>query len=313
MNIAFDQPIQMLNYTTIDFAGGYHQVVVPYLQATGVLDLRYAADGKHDGINPHYGFYFSNDVQLAVADSQDVRVKPEMRGYVPIGKKVTLALRAAGGVLYAFGGDLSKSPTPGCPFGVDPSLRCVQQTPSGATVDRARYIQVLQLRGFTSGGPTSNRGYAYSGVGPQEFVPNISTVQSNGLLAPIATGGSALWEASAELRFPVYGALGGALFLDGSDVRFSWAQMGAPFAPHLSTGVGLRYLTPVGPFRADFGLRIPGAQVLDKARACPIFDPNGTPLQSTCYQAAGYGQAGPIVFGNTPVPLTVSLAIGEAY
>jgi outer membrane protein insertion porin family/translocation and assembly module TamA len=310
LNMAFDQPIQMLNYTPIDAAHGYHRIIVPFVQATGVLDLRNGFDGKRDTINPHSGFYLSNDTQFAWVDSQDLRFRPEMRGYVPIGRKVTLALRATGGILYAYGGDLAQTPDPGCPFGPDPGARCVK--PRGS-VPRAQYIQLLQLRGFGSGGPTSNRGYAYNGVGPQEFIPNISTVGSNGQLVPIATSGAALWEGSAELRFPLYEKLGATVFVDGSDVRWSLAELAAPFAPHLSSGLGLRYLTPVGPFRADFGVRIPGAQVIGQGATgkCPVFDPSGASggTAAQCYLSPRFGQASPVL----SLPLAVSLAIGEAF
>ena len=306
VNMAFDQPTKLDSYTPIDVAKGYHRLVLPTAQSIGVLDLRSGEDGKPDPLNPHSGIYLSNDVQLAWVDSQDVRIKPEVRGYVPIAHRWTLALRGTFGFLYAFGGDLSKTPTPRCPY--DPTTACLQNAPAGATtVDRSRYIQVLQLRGFNSGGPTSNRGYAYNGVGPQELIPNISPVQSNGSLVPIATGGKALWEASAELRFPLYQKLGATVFVDASDVRWSLAELAAPFAPHLSSGLGFRYLTPVGPFRADFGVRIPGAQVMDSGKGtCPSFDPNGG---STCYLDPRYGQASPVL----SLPLAVSLAIGEAF
>jgi outer membrane protein insertion porin family/translocation and assembly module TamA len=314
-NMAFDQPVQLNNYAPIDVARGYHRLVVPYVQATGVLDLRYGFDGKRDPINPHSGFYLSNDTQIAFLDSQDIRFRPEMRGYIPLGKRTTLALRVTAGILYAFGGALAQAPNPECPFGIDPGIRCARQLPAGVTqdkaVDRARYIQVLQLRGFNSGGPTSNRGYAYNGIGPQEFIPLISQVGANGKLLPIATGGSALWEASAEIRFPLYDKIGATVFLDGSDVRWRWADLTAPFAPHLSTGLGLRYLTPVGPFRADFGVRIPYLQVLGKDK-CEAYDPNATTPTSGllgCYLAPQYGQAGPVF----QLPLAVSFAIGEAF
>src|SRR5262249_34965391 len=156
-----------------------------------------------------------------------------------------------------------------------PGIHCVEPPASPDTVDRYAYIQLLQLRGFTSGGPTSNRGYAYNGVGPPEQIPHISAAQSNGQLVPLATGRPATGEASAALRFPVYRNFGATFCVDASDVRWSLAELAAPIAPHLSTGLGLRYLTPVGNFRADFGVRIPGAQVLGKG-TCPVFDPNGT-------------------------------------
>ncbi len=307
LNMAFDQPTKLDDYTPIDTAHGYNKLVLPYVESIGVLDLRTGEDGKHDPLNPHSGVYLSNDVQVAFIDSADVRIKPEVRGYVPIAKRLTLALRGTFGLLYAFGGVLSSTPAPACPYAT--TDRCVgNAAPGVSTVDRSRYIQVLQLRGFNSGGPTSNRGYAYNGVGPQELIPNISPIQSDGSLLPIATGGKALWEASAELRFPLYQKLGATLFADASDVRWSLAELANPFAPHLSTGLGLRYLTPVGPFRADFGVRVPGAQVIGPLGkgACPAYDPNGG---SSCYIDAHFGQASPVF----SLPMAISLAIGEAF
>jgi outer membrane protein insertion porin family/translocation and assembly module TamA len=309
VNGAFDQPLLLNPFQALDTAGGYHRLFIPNLQTIGILDYRMGSDGKPNPLSPHSGAYLSNDVQVAFADSFDVRIKPEVRGYVPLSKHVTLALRATAGFLIPFGGTLASTPTPACPW--DTTQRCFQTTPTGpGTVDRTAYIQVLQLRGFTSGGPNSNRGYAYTGVGPQELIPHISPIQiSNGQLVPIATGGTAMWEASAELRLPLYDKIGWTIFVDGSDVRWHLSDLGAPFAPHLSTGLGLRYETPVGPFRADFGVRIPGAQVLGWGVKCPAQDPNPTPGESACYIPQQYGQASP----TFTLPLTIALALGEAY
>jgi outer membrane translocation and assembly module TamA len=72
-----------------------------------------------------------------------------------------------------------------------------------------------------------------------------------------------LWEASAEVRFPISGDLGGDVFCDASDVsRF---QFDLRFLyPHLACGAGIHYNTPVGAIGFDIGFPIPGMQALDK-------------------------------------------------
>lgn len=365
-NAQYDVPLDLQKLSPQDVANcGYNKIGIVSGQSVATLDLRFGASGKRDPLNPHSGFYLSNDVQVGGGSSADVRVRPDVRGYIPISKHVTLAMRFNGGVLYSFGGALSKTPNP------DPSQQpplpdiiynavpatvvvprvgsrgvgspalgaaetaaqvaesCTKGTSAEPTGDVARsaYIQLLQLRGFTSGGPTSNRGYSYNGVGPQEVVrgisPYVEPTATTAQLLPIATGGKILWEASVELRFPIYEKLGGVIFLDGSDVRASFGELAAPFAPHLSAGLGFRYDTPVGPVRADFGVRIPGLQVL--GQSCPAFNPGvgtyagvgmaGTVKCSSSTAAANrylsplYGQGSSVL----SLPLAVSFAIGEAF
>lgn len=346
--VQFDQPVDLTIPVKVEpTGGGYNFLVIPYAQFIGTLDLRYGLDGKkRDPINPHSGIYLANDFQIAVGpgniSSTDLRERVELRGYIPVTQKLTIALRFAGGVLFPFGGALAQAPdTAHADF--DPTLwrtksdknydpvydaanyhrptGCKPVEPPGE-VCRGRYIQVLQLRGFTSGGTNSNRGYAYNSVGQQEQIPGISALSAGrtGVPIPLATGGMALWEASVELRFPVYEKWSGTIFLDGSDVRDKLADLGAPFAPHLSTGFGIRYATPVGALRADVGLRIPGAQVIGLGVHCAAFDPSvdpsklqicqpGKPQGAGSYIDEKYGQSGSIA----GAPLTLSLAIGEAF
>ena len=243
-------------------------IIVSYLDLLGHFDFR------DDRIRPHKGFYLQNDLQFAGlgGDARDVRIQPEARAYIPIGKKVTLALRATVGFLFPF--NYAKS--------------------AGALDTKDR--ELVFLRGFFSGGSSSNRGYALRGVGPHGNVPFLNASLASG--APACTdetcfsplGGLSLWEASLELRFPVLGPLSASVFCDASDVSAEQLDIRIGY-PHLSCGPGVRYDTPIGPVRVDIGFRIPGAQIAKDAKENEEGNP-GT------------------IFG---IPAALSFGIGEAF
>lgn len=233
-----------------------------YPELVARLDLR------DDPLDPKRGFLLSNSFQLALpvlgGSVSDVRVRPEMRFYVTK-SRLTLAVRGTTGLLFPRGYDADDK-------------------------------QTILFRGFFSGGPFSNRGYAFQGVGPHDTLPLTSdggvrcnttaVVVDPGCLRPL--GGLTLWEASVELRFPLrfLDPLGMVVFLDSSDVRPGRADYGID-TPHLAPGIGLRYPTPVGPVRLDVGLRV--LEALGKE------EPQGSPPQ---------------LFG---APLTLHLAVGQAF
>jgi outer membrane protein assembly complex protein YaeT len=107
---------------------------------------------------------------------------------------------------------------------------------------------------FFAGGDTTIRGFALDTVGAPDTIS-----QDTGF--PI--GGDALIIGNAELRAPVWGNLSAVLFADGGNVwndawAFDFSDM------RYDAGPGLRYMTPIGPIRADLGYqlnRIPGLLV----------------------------------------------------
>jgi len=101
---------------------------------------------------------------------------------------------------------------------------------------------------FYAGGGGSVRGYAYQSVAPLK----------NGV--PI--GGNYLIELSFELRLKLSDRIGVVGFLDGGN---AFASPEPDFSQGLlwGTGVGLRYYSPVGPFRLDIGFPLDRRPGLD--------------------------------------------------
>jgi outer membrane protein insertion porin family/translocation and assembly module TamA len=92
------------------------------------------------------------------------------------------------------------------------------------------------------GGATNLRGWGRYEVSP---------LSGSGL--PI--GGHSFMNVSTELRVPLFGNLGAVLFLDGGNVwtnpwDFNFNDM------RYDAGPGIRYNTPVGPLRVDFGYQL---------------------------------------------------------
>ena len=277
-------------------------IVLAYPQLVTKLDLR------DDPVHPHAGIYLANDLQIASnafgSEANDVRIQPEARAYIPLGRRVTLATRASVGILLPSN------------YGIASYL------PDNNLNDpnRIKFIEETYFRGFTSGGASSNRGYPIRGIAPYGYVPFLlpaivnAAAQSGGCTSaqlassscavPIA--GLTLWEASIETRFQVSGPFSTAVFCDAGDVSPNQTNFRFDHL-HLSCGVGARYDTPVGPIRLDIGYRIQPLQVIgfpDERAAANPPPPNGT----------GHGDA---VNGQPPqvlgIPIAIAFGIGEAY
>lgn len=280
-----------------DAAGSLDSVYVSFPELLAALDFR------DNPVQTRRGVYLSNSFQVAGYTFQggvnDVRVRPEIRVYTQgaLGRRSVFAARLGFGFLFPgnYGDTLDASSAEGSEASQNP------QDP-----DVVRDQQKLLLRAFFSGGTSSNRGYPARGVGPHGpigfLVPtNLSGVNCSltgvsldelpsGCIRPL--GGLTLWELSMETRIPLTGALEGAIFVDASDVTRETGYIRLD-VPHISPGIGIRYLTPVGPLRIDFGFRPPYLQQIGQKDLDP-----------------SEGQAGAGIFG---LPATLDIAIGEAY
>jgi outer membrane protein insertion porin family/translocation and assembly module TamA len=191
-------------------------------------------------------------------DATDLRIQPDVRGYVPLGRRVTFAARASVGLLF--------------PMNYGSSLKDNLASQRVDSETRIRDLQLVFFRGFFAGGPNSDRGYPLRSIAPYQVVvsPAFGGVASLTACAAatasnaecrIPVGGTTLWEASSEVRFTVTGPLSMATFCDAADVSATVGDIRL-MHPHLSCGLGARYDTPVGPIRLDLGYRIPGLQVI---------------------------------------------------
>jgi len=95
---------------------------------------------------------------------------------------------------------------------------------------------------FFLGGAESVRGYKYGTISPRDEKGNF-------------IGGKAYGLFSLELRRLIAGNLEGALFFDSGQVFPSIKDFKLS-GWYSSVGVGLRYLTPVGPLRIDYGYKL---------------------------------------------------------
>lgn len=129
---------------------------------------------------------------------------------------------------------------------------------------------------------------------------------------PRPLGGRALLEGSVEFRFPIWRQLFGATFVDGAFLGQGSLQAATQGAGAVTPGVGVRYLSPVGPIRVDLGLNPTLPQ--DLPVITQVKDANG---QYRIVQLKQQWRYNPTkgASGITGVlrRLTLHLSIGEAY
>ena len=112
---------------------------------------------------------------------------------------------------------------------------------------RRSFEFIMPIERFYLGGPSSVRSYEKDAVPPLG-----ATTLHDGSTAYTIQGGSSMFNANLELRFPVYGSLNGVVFQDIGTLSQS-GIFGLTKTWYPGTGFGLRFKTPIGSLRFDIG------------------------------------------------------------
>lgn len=100
-------------------------------------------------------------------------------------------------------------------------------------------------RRYFAGGRGTIRGYPEQSLFAQDEPPGRRQISPGGLILMVLRN---------EFRFPILGALGGALFYDVGDLYQNWHDVSFSNTPRQGVGFDLRFETPVGPLAFGFGV-----------------------------------------------------------
>ena len=182
---------------------------------------------------------------------------------------------------------------------------------------------------FYAGGANSVRGFAQGRLGPRVLtidpvrllepaVCNPSQLMDlscdpasikEGRFVPRPTGGTRVLEGNLELRFPIGLNLEGVMFTDVGQV---WGGRDEVDLSKLAVtpGVGVRYLSPVGPIRIDLGYRFREGEPLAVVTSqLEVFNPN---VHEESERIRIDGNVIPYVRTNELAALKTSRLFGEA-
>lgn len=251
--------------------------LVSFLEQLVTLDLR------DDPLAPKRGMLLALSLQEGGGplggDFGYLRIAPEARAYFSFldGERLTLAVRTRLGTLI-------------------PS--------TGADIESAIVAR------FASGG-NEMRGFGTRRLAPQQVVAR-SNGESDFEGEPVPIGGNGLFEGSLEARYRFTEKFVGATFVDTGFVTIERLQPDFDYFRQnlmVAVGVGLRYLTPVGPVRLDLAYRLPSP-----GRPLPLIPSPDGPLSfdraTGCF---GIGEGNPDAAGAPESPCALHLSIGEAF
>ncbi len=240
-------------------------------------------DRRDNALEPRRGLYASLSLQEGggpLGGQFDyLRVLPDARAYVSFGDddELTLSARVRGGELWTASGDPDDS----------------------AVVTR-----------FYAGGGVSMRGFNDRRLSPLLLAPAPGAASGVTLSLPI--GGNGMIDGSFEARWSLTASLRLAAFVDFGQVTRGRLGPSDVVRALWAVGIGLRYLTPIGPIRVDLARR------LQIGRLPPLFGLNESTgaievvnyaADDSCFGLGGSGRVTPV----TDNLCVLHLSIGEAF
>ncbi len=197
-------------------------------------------DHRDDPIDPTTGWSTSVQLEYAfplfAADASFLKLFTQQTGYFSLGHFGVLAASFRIGGIEPVGTPTVNDPT------------VPEDLPS-------RYIPISER--FFAGGRTTHRAYKRDTLGvPGEtllVVPDPDNPEAEPRLVPI--GGNALLIANLEYRFPIFGTFGGSAFVDAGNVWADWRNVNLGDS-RPGIGVGMRWISPVGPLRVEIGWKL---------------------------------------------------------
>jgi outer membrane protein assembly factor BamA len=218
----------------------------------------FTLDYRDNSAHPHRGWYFNAAVEYA--RSLGTRLGGD--GEVEVDERVLLGALPGSDIhtnMLKVWGTASGYLPIGTGSVVALSLRGGRVVPLD---DRSRTIIP---RRFFLGGATTMRGFA-----EEEMLPQDVRAAIVGGERPVSEGGEAFLLAKAELRTRLRGRLEGALFADLGNVwldprKYRLLDLRA------NVGVGLRFVTPIGPAAVDLGVNLEPDDAIDERSAALHF------------------------------------------
>jgi translocation and assembly module TamA len=267
--------------------------------ALSFLEVAVAWDRRDDRIEPREGYYLGLSVQkgggpLFGGTYQYVRLLPDVRYYQPLDEERRLVLAA--------------------------KVQLGTLNPAG---DGRSSI----VTRFFSGGATAMRGFNGQRLSPLAALPRQVDEDGDGVpdvlsqneqWDTVPVGGDSLFESSLEVRYQFTESLMAAAFYDSGLVAIENFSARGPrlFGPdhYHALGVGLRYLTVVGPIRVDIARR------LNIGRGLPVSTPGYIyPGSGGCFglgrrwTTSGPRTRGATFAGAPEGQCALHLSIGEAF